>query len=251
MNVTATNATDVDAIFALPPDLSPGEYRVMVRNPAGMSASLDCYIDQERPRVTTIRVIKPRPKYPRVIDVADHLPAGYPAGGLDMVTGKPANATLALHRALAAARVAGGGTVKLPRGKWFVSGPLDVPGHTQLVGDDTHLTSLYFYEDQLATAPGCKWSAWTPNSHCTDSTCYVTNCHMHGGAAGYVWSSSRQPWGLHNLTIYVSPAFSSPGREIGLAQDHMQCLYITWLDQVAVSPRSDQRKSLRARAPPT
>ena len=27
---------------------------------------------------------------------------------------------------------------------------------------------------------------------------------MTGGAAGYVWSSSRQPWGLHNLTIYVT-----------------------------------------------
>ena len=37
-----------------------------------------------------------------------------------------------------------------------------------------------------------------------DSTCYVTNCEMTGGAAGYIWSSSRQPWELHNLTVYVT-----------------------------------------------
>ena len=205
VNLTATNATDVDAHFALPATMAPGEYSLVVRNPAGMAASLDVYVDQARPRVTTVHVIEPPAKPPpTVFSVAAFLPAGYPAGGLDMTSGEPANATLAVLSALGAARAAGGGTVKLPRGKWFVDGPPDVPGHTQLVGDATHLSSLYFYEDQLATAPGCKWSAWTPNSNCTDAHCYVTNCHMNGGAAGYVWSSAQQPWGIHNLTIYVT-----------------------------------------------
>ena len=27
---------------------------------------------------------------------------------------------------------------------------------------------------------------------------------MNDGAAGYIWSSSRQPWGLRDLTVYVT-----------------------------------------------
>ena len=146
VTVMATNATDVDAHFALPATIAPGEYTVKVRNPAGMTSSLDgWYVDQARPRVSTIHVVKPaNSTLPRTFDVADYLPGGFPKGGLNMASGEPANATHAIRGALEAAQAAGGGTVKLPRGKWFIHGPINIPGHTQLVGEETHLTSLYF-----------------------------------------------------------------------------------------------------------
>ena len=207
-----------------------GEYTVAVRNPAQMEGRLDGYVDKARPRVTTVQIVPARRPVspPRLIDVSDYLPAGFPLGGLDWATvrepktlfnavfapflwanrsyaktgsgqpyeelsskggylsqAEPANATQAVLSALEAARAysaaadgpssSNGGTtapamqvVRFPRGKWFINGPLDIPANTKVVGADTHLTSLYFYEDQLSTAPGCKWSAWGPGKNCTD-----------------------------------------------------------------------------------
>lgn len=117
VNLTAVNATNVDAHFVLPPTIAPGEYRVAVRNPAGMRGSMACFVDRARPRASTIHVkAKRAPRYPPlVVDVADYLPDEFPTGGLDMVSGRPQNATLAVRAALAAASAAGGGTVRLPR----------------------------------------------------------------------------------------------------------------------------------------
>ena len=80
---------------------------------------------------------------------------GEGASGLNFSAhGAPANATDALRAALDAARSAGGGTVALAPGKYFVRGSLAVPANTRLVGEaGAERTSVYFFEDGLADAP--------------------------------------------------------------------------------------------------
>ena len=57
-----------------------------------------------------------------------------------------ARSSAAIDRALEAARAAGGGVVYLPRGQYFVDGPLIVPEGTRLRGEGAALVAVYFRE---------------------------------------------------------------------------------------------------------
>jgi hypothetical protein len=88
-----------------------------------------------------------------------------------------ARSSAAIDRALEAARAAGGGVVYLPRGQYFVDGPLIVPEGTRLRGEGAALVAVYFREDGLHTSP------------------------RHG----YIHSNnSAAAWAVEDLTLYVT-----------------------------------------------
>ena len=88
-----------------------------------------------------------------------------------------ARSSAAIDRALEAARAAGGGVVYLPRGQYFVDGPLIVPEGTRLRGEGAALVAVYFREDGLLTSP------------------------RHG----YIHSNnSAAAWAVEDLTLYVT-----------------------------------------------
>ena len=87
-----------------------------------------------------------------------------------------------LRGARAKAKANGGGVVMLPRGQYYVDGPLIVPEGTRLVGEGTDLVSIFFREDNPDTAP----------------------------RPGYIHANnSATAWSVEDLSVYVTHYYYS------------------------------------------
>lgn len=146
------NATQWSVWVSVPASLPAGEYAVSVSNgrgpgEGGLFSELDSFYDPGTPHVSTIVVAPRTPWAVGVWDIAiPSLPAAWPFA---------ANATsdAAVAAALAAAAAAGGGTVRFPRGTYFLTQPLIVPPGVAIEGAGAEDTVLYFAEATPETAP--------------------------------------------------------------------------------------------------
>ena len=147
-----TNATQFSVYVALPPDLAPGEYALSVSNGRGAGLGgafvpLDSFYDPASPRVTTFTVAPRAAWAPGVWAVsAPTLPAVWPFS-------PNATSDAELGAALGAAAAAGGGTVRLARGTFFLTAPLVLAPGVALVGSGAEHSVLFFAEATPASAP--------------------------------------------------------------------------------------------------
>ena len=105
----------------------------------------------------------------------------------DVVTSRPcgwvgARSSAQLNAAVAAADAAGGGIVYLPRGQYYIDGPLIVPNGTTIRGEGEGLVSIFFREDNPDTSP----------------------------KPGYIYAApNATSWAIEDLSIYISHHYYS------------------------------------------
>ena len=93
-----------------------------------------------------------------------------------------ARSSAQLDAAIAQADRNGGGVVFLPRGQYYIDGPIVVPAGVVIKGEGTQLVSLFFREDNPATAP----------------------------KPGYVYAQPNVTrWAVEDLTIYITHFYFS------------------------------------------
>ena len=203
----AASATAFSARFALPADLPPGEYDVAVSNGfgadsdaaappgAGTFVASTFFESASRPRVGSIPVQPPK-AWPRgvfpVASTAD--PCILPCPTSDA----------GLQAALDAAAVAGGGTVLLARGRFYLTRPVVLPPNTLLAGA----------EDGGASATSVWFTEWaTPAA--APVALFLMNATLaaRGAAAPALGAapagSGLASWGLANFTLYVTGAVNN------------------------------------------
>ena len=189
----AANSSLFEARFELPSTISPGEYKAEISNglvspSKGEWFPLDMFIgsDSSYPvglgnsgRLTTVTISKARvwPTKVFTVDCDWHKPIfERPCGWVG------ARDTGQLDAALAQAKAAGGGIVYLPRGQYYVDGPVIVPPNTRLQGAGQDLVAMYFREQQ-------PWDAPMP---------------------GYIHeNNSASAWAVEDLSIYISSFYHS------------------------------------------
>ena len=184
LRVSATNATAHHAYFRLPAELSAGDYLAHLSNglatPShGAWSALRMFASPAAPNASVVRVAPSRAwsRATFTVECGWSLPLEQRRCGW-----VGARSSAAVDAALQQAREAGGGIVYLPRGQYYVDGPLIVPEGTRLRGEGTGLVSLYFREDGLHTSPRFG---------------YV---HCNGSAAA---------WAIEDLTLYVTHHYRS------------------------------------------
>jgi hypothetical protein len=119
-------AEPYSAQAALPKDLPPGDYEVLVHNGLGGDAAWSAPV--------ALTVTQPPPWPTAVLNVQDL--GADPTGALD--------STLPIRDALAKAEAEGGGVVYFPRGRYQVTQGLAVPRFTVLRGESRELTALFW-----------------------------------------------------------------------------------------------------------
>jgi hypothetical protein len=142
----AANATQYSVQFPVPGDIASGTYSVGVSNGlgTGLVVPLDSFVSPGAPHASGLEILPAAGWPPGVFLVnATTPPAPMPAPTSDA----------ALATAISAAWAAGGGTIQLARGQYFLSQPVLLPPRTRLVGAGTELTAIYFEEATPATAP--------------------------------------------------------------------------------------------------
>ena len=189
----AANSSLFEARFNLPLTVAPGQYRAEISNglvspSKGEWFPLDMFIgsDSSYPvglghtgRLSTVTISKARvwPTKVFTVDCEWHKPIfERPCGWVG------ARDTGQLDAALAQAKAAGGGIVYLPRGQYYIDGPIIVPPNTRLRGAGQDLVAIYFREQQ-------PWEAPVP---------------------GYIHANnSASAWAVEDLAIYVSSFYHS------------------------------------------
>jgi hypothetical protein len=154
------------AYFDLPRSLAAGQYSISVaasRSSGSSFSPLCTFIDPSTPCLSTLNVSSPLEWKSDVFTVN----ATQPGVGHD--------ATIAVAAAVSAAKANGGGTVFFPFGQYFIRGPLVVEPGVILKGASRELVSVYFHEDNQATAP-----------------------------PAYITSSRPGAWGVEGLTFYIT-----------------------------------------------
>jgi hypothetical protein len=141
IDLKSTNEGSYELTAMLPQNLAPGSYALEVRPPTGGSAV-----------ASTPRVIQ--------IDAADetHLPtldlADFGANGDSHFDNSPA-----FESALMKASALGGAVLKVPKGNYVLSQPLEIPPNVYIAGKSPSQTALYFPD--IAVAP----PAWIHGEH--------------------------------------------------------------------------------------
>lgn len=183
--VVANESTAYHAWFNLPATLPDDAYSASLSNGllpgADAATPLVMFESPEAPAKDVVTVATPKPWDATVfrVDCAWDEPLfDRPCGWVG------ARSTAALVAALAAAKAHGGGVVYLPRGQYYVDGPVVVPDGVVLRGAGRELVSLYFREaPKPADAP-------TPGYFYSD------------GASGHRWA-------VEDLSVYVSAFYHS------------------------------------------
>jgi len=129
------------AAFRLPNTIAEGSYAATLDNGAS-SSSICTFVDENTTCLNTVTVKGPK-QWPE--DSVFRVQSAQP--------GFARNATNAFANALGSAKNAGGGIVLVPRGQYFLNGPLILPENTILRGVRRDLVSIYFAEDNATTAP--------------------------------------------------------------------------------------------------
>ena len=193
ISAVAANSSVFEARFELPATVAPGEYTAEISNglkspSKGEWFPLDMFIgsDGSYPvgaghtgRLTTVTISKARVWSTKVftVDCEWHKPIfERPCGWVG------ARDTGQLDAALAQAKAAGGGIVYLPRGQYYIDGPIIVPPNTRLRGAGQDLVAIYFREQQPSEAP----------------------------MPGYIHANnSAAAWAVEDLAVYVSSFYHS------------------------------------------
>ena len=128
--------------FPIPSTTDPGDYAASIHNGAA-STELCTFLDENRTCEKFVSVRYPSP-WP---NEANRFVVRAPQPGYGR------NATTAFEEAFAAAAASNGGVVYVPRGQYFVRGPLIIPEKTVLRGAGRELVAIYFEEDNATTAP--------------------------------------------------------------------------------------------------
>ena len=169
VQLAGTNLTRSHATFALPHDVPMDEYTVEIANAmTGTRAPLCTFLTPNTPCMSTINITTPiaLPASTKKFIVQAQQP------------GYGRNATAAIQQALSEAEEYGkGGIVYLPRGQYFMQGPILIPEGCILQGERRDLVSIYFFEQNQTTAPDA----------------YVTGR-----------TNTTQSFGVEDLTIYVT-----------------------------------------------
>jgi len=108
---------------------------------------MDAFISPDFPHVQTV-VVRPAASQ-------DFSTRKFPVacvGGID-ANSTPVNCSLEVHTAVAAAGAAGGGTVTLGVGRWYVKGPILLPNGVLLKGAGMSLSAIFFEQDDAKSAP--------------------------------------------------------------------------------------------------
>ena len=187
------------AAFALPASLPLGEYAVAVANGAGSDTDaarpgagafvpVGFFESAARPNVTSIRVLAPRawPPGEWAVDTPTDPCSPLPCPTSDA----------ALARALALAQAAGGGTVRFPRGAYFLTQPVALPPNTLLAGTGREEVAVWFAEWNVTSAP--KEPLFSLNATLARST--GAPPAMGTSEAG----SGLASWGLANFSLYLT-----------------------------------------------
>ena len=173
------NTTEWQAAFELPASLSPGTYTAHISN--GLSShsrgewvELSMFQSPTAPNLGVVTVVAP-PAWPSKVFTVDcewdkdvfERPCGWVG----------ARSSEQVNLAIAAAEAAGGGVVYLPRGQYYVDGPIVVPNGTVLRGEAQDQVAIYFREDNPDTTP----------------------------KPGYIYAApNATAWGVEDLSVYVS-----------------------------------------------
>jgi hypothetical protein len=199
---TADSLAPHSATFALPQSLATGEYTLAVANGAGEDtdpaappgagtfAPLSFFESVARPRVETISVLPP-PAWPPGV-----FPVDTPSDPCSPSPLPCPTSDASLQRALAQAQAAGGGTVLLPRGSYFLTQPVALPPNTVIAGAGAEEVSLWFAEWNTTSAP--------------KAPLFSLNDTLARAAMGAPCLGSSPPgtgvasWGLANLTLYLT-----------------------------------------------
>ena len=172
------NTTEFAAAFGLPGSLSPGRYKAEISADGGVWWSqLTMFVSPDEPLRDHVTLVPPPVWKPDVftVDCKTNLPVfERPCGWVGARSRKE------LDAALDAARANGGGVVLLPRGQYYIDGPIVVPDGVRLRGEEASLVSVYFREDNMDTAP----------------------------QPGYVYSDGNR-WAVEDLTLYISHFYHS------------------------------------------
>ena len=165
-----------DAFFRIPENASPGEYTGYFSRGIGPPSPLNMFVSPSQPNEMTVTII-PEVEWKDTIFTVDckmERPVWQrPCGWVGVRSQKEINV------ALLAAAENGGGIVVLPRGQYYIDGPIIIPNNVRLRGESRELTSIYFREDNPDTAP-----------------------------AAYITSNGTK-FAIEKLTVYVSHFYHS------------------------------------------
>lgn len=155
------------------------------------------FVSPTEPRAAKVTVVTPRVWDETVFEV-------------DCDWGKPifqrpcgwvgARSSAAVDAALALAAANGGGIVHLPRGQYYIDGPIVVPNGVRLRGEGTALVSVYFRETNPGASPkpGLVYANSTTTAWAVqDLTLYVSH---HYWCVIYVHPAA-QDWALERVRI--------------------------------------------------
>ena len=186
-NVTANESNPYHAWFNLPASVAPGDYAAEITADGSAFSPLTMFESEAAPFRSGVAVRAPAPWDETIFQVDcdwDKPIFDRPCGWVG------ARSTAQLNKALAAAKAHGGGVVLLPRGQYYVDGPVVVPAGVRLRGAGRELVSLYFRE---APKPG---DAPTPGYVYSD------------GGPGHRWAVedlSLYVTGYYHAVVYVAP----------------------------------------------
>jgi hypothetical protein len=128
-------------------------------------------------------------------------------------SGQGVNCTAALHAALSAAGTAGGGTVWVGPGRWYIDGPVLLPDGVLLKGAGQDVTALYIAENNMSNAPPALIAtAVTPQCRTTGiNTRFGSECPMCSGDVqhGCLNSTHGPRFGVEDLTIFVTSYYNA------------------------------------------
>lgn len=197
------NTTMWDALFSVPSDLTAGDYTAEVSNGLSTPSTptwvpMSTFVDPTRPAYNLVTIKAPLVWKSDVfqVDCDWEEPDLFkrPCGWVG------ARSSTQVDAALEKARANGGGVVYLPRGQYYVDGPLIIPEGTRLRGEGQHLVSIVFREDSLASGPRPGYihannsaSAWAVE----DLTVIITHYYR---SVFYVHPTSTA-WTLQRVTV--------------------------------------------------
>ena len=167
---------DFSATFKIPPSVTLGEYTLSVAVKSSATSTdapskffnVSTFVSSELPVSTTLTIRAPL-AFKKERFVVERPPLGKrtPTCRGDYGTGpgspnRAFDSLPAFAAAFASATANGGGEVFVPRGQYWLSGPVVVPPGVRLVGEGTDLVSIYFKEASKSEAPSPAYvfSAW-------------------------------------------------------------------------------------------
>ena len=214
LQAVAANTTEYHALFAVPASLAAGKYSAQISNGRSSHAkgewvNLKMFAPAHAPSVLEKNGVE-GDGIVRVVTVEAPRVWKDDVFTVDCEWTKPiferpcgwvgARSSVQVDAALAKAKANGGGVVMLPRGQYYVDGPLIVPEGTRLVGEGEQLVSIFFREDNPDTAPKPGYihannsaAAWAVE----DLSVYVTHYYY---SVFYVEPTCKD-WTLRNVRV--------------------------------------------------